>query len=370
MRTWFVHGQWPRLFVRTHWFALFSFVLLLITGLLLFLPQVHTALIPILPLLYDLHITFGILLALALLLPLLARLPQGKKVRRLDWALTQTLLAALTMTGVALWLIAFFPATWRALAFTLHGDFAYVLAGWIVIHMLLRAFSVGKGGGVISQRVLWERRSFIKWSGLGLLGSLAWLAVGGLPISRGKSSIQTPEAIGKLPRAIPPFPEYYTVTGGYPDISETAFRLSIGGLVEHPQTLTLADIKRLPATRIARNFQCVTGWVVPDLVWTGVSMKEVVKRAGVHPDAKYVTLYSADGLYTESLSLAQLTADMLLAYEINGEPLPTQQGYPLRLFVPEMFGYKSIKWVHRLQFVKEREVGYWEHYGYPTDAYI
>lgn len=370
MPKWFAHGQWPRIFVRTHWFALATFTFLLITGLLLFLPQVHTFLIPVLPLLLDLHITFGLLLFAALFLPLLAKLPQGKKVRRLDWALTQTFIAALTMTGVALWLVAFFPATWRSLAFTLHGYFAYIFAGWIVIHFLLRAFAVGRRGGFVTERVFWERRQFVKWSGIGLLGSLVWLALGGMPASGGSVPEAQPETLGKLPRAIPPFPEYYTVTGGYPDISEANFRLTVGGLVEAPQVLTMAALLRLPKTIEARNFQCVTGWVVPDVTWSGVRLSEIAKLAKVHPDARYVTFYSADGVYTDSLALDQIKDDVLLAYQINGQPLPIEQGYPLRLIVPEMYGYKSIKWVHRLEFVTEQQLGYWEVRGYAANAYI
>lgn len=371
MRTWFAHGQWPRIFVRTHWFALACFTFLLITGLMLFLPEVHTVLIPILPLLYDLHITFGILLFVALFLPLIARLPAAKKVRRLDWAMTQVLIAAITMTGITLWLITVFPASWRSLAFTLHGDFAYIMGGWILIHFLLRAFSVGKRGGWVTQRVSWERRTFLKWSTMGVLGSIVWLAIGGIPATDGTPTVESgPLPLGKLPRPIPQFPEYYTVTGDYPAISATSYQLTVDGMVASPKTLDLVDLKRLPVTRIARNFQCVTGWVVPDVEWSGVSMRDLQKLAGAHPDAKYVTFYSADGVYTDSLRLDQLAPDVILAYAINGNPLPQQQGYPVRLIVPEMFGYKSIKWVNRVEFVKDRELGYWERNGYPANAYI
>ena len=380
-RKWFVHGHWPIAFVRTHWFALAAFSLLLITGLLLFLPQVHTVLIPVLPILYDLHITFGILLGFALLLPLFVKLPQGKKVRRLDWVLTQVLIAAITMSGVVLWLITFFPATWRAFAFTLHGDFSYVYGGWIVIHLLMRAFSIGKEGKSqqgkpsrwISRRVSWERRQFVKWSAFGVGGLLVWLLFGSETF--GAFSPRESALSGKLPadlpNAIPPFPEYYTVTGRFPDIAPSAYRLTIDGLVGVPRSLTLVELKKVASHKILRNFQCVTGWVVPNIVWTGVPLRALAELAKVKNNAKYITFYSADGVYTDSLTLEQAYhSDVLLAYAINGQPLPQRQGFPVRLIVPEMYGYKSIKWVQRISFVEERQMGYWERNGYPADAYI
>ena len=366
-RPWFIHGQWPKVYVRTHWFSLAAFLLLLVTGLLLYLPAVHAKLIPVLPLLLDLHITFGILLALALLLPLVARLPRGKRVRRLDWILVQAMLAALTMSGVVLWQIAFFPAAWRSLAFTLHGDFAYIMTAWIAVHFILRAFSAGTGNRVpvIAERVNWKRRDFLKWSGYGFAGMFAWLLLGS--DVTGQPPVLSAAGTGRLPI----FPAYYTVTGTYPDLTETAYRLIVDGLAAHPGVLTLADIKRLPSRRILRNFQCVTGWVVPNVEWTGVPLKDIAKWAAVETHARYVTFHSADGVYSDSLTLEQASvSDVLLAYEIDGLPLPREQGYPLRLIVPEMFGYKSIKWVDRITFSASREIGYWEQRGYPANAYI
>lgn len=358
------------IYVRTHEFALAAFCILLVTGLLLFLPQVHTALIPVLPLLLDIHITFGILLGFLLLLPLVARLPQGKKVRRLDWIMSQALLGAITLTGIALWLIALFPATWRGLAFTLHGDFTYILAGWIVIHFVMRLFSIGTKArdSVITRRVDWSRRHFLRYSALGVLGSYVALAVGGRRPIETLLALVSKASIGG---AIPPFPEYYTVTGSYPALKEQTYRLQVDGLVTKPLTLTLADLKAMPTERIARNFQCVTGWVVPNLTFTGVPLRELIQRVAPAPTAKYVTFFSADGVYTESLTLTQAeVSDVLLLYAINGEPLPVQQGYPLRLFVPEMYGYKSIKWLNRIRFDATRVKGYWEQNGYPANAYI
>ncbi len=368
-RPWFVHGQWPKAYVRTHWLVLTAFLLALATGLLLYLPAVHAQLITVLPLLYDLHITFGVLLGLALLLPLAERLPRGKRIRRLDWIVVQVMLAALTMSGVVLWQIAFFPATWRSLAFTLHGDFAYVMTGWISVHFALRAFSAGalRRLPVIDRRVSWERRDFLKWSGYGLAGMFGWLLFGSaLPAA----TRILPGPSGQV-RGLPVFPAYYTVTGAYPAISEASYRLTVDGLVDRPEILTLSALKRLQSRRVTHNFQCVTGWVVPDVTWTGVSLRTIAEHVSVRPEAKYITFHSADGIYSDSLTLPQaFAADVLLAYDIDGQPLPQQQGYPLRLVVPDMYGYKSIKWVDRVTFSATREIGYWEQRGYAANAYL
>lgn len=85
----------------------------------------------------------------------------------------------------------------------------------------------------------------------------------------------------------------------------------------------------------------------------------------------YVNFYSFDGVYTESLKLSEaLDPSVLLAYEMDGQPLEQAQGAPLRLIVPKMYGYKSIKWLNRVEFSDTPITGYWEHYGYPAEAYI
>jgi DMSO/TMAO reductase YedYZ molybdopterin-dependent catalytic subunit len=246
------------------------------------------------------------------------------------------------------------------------------MIGWIALHALLRAFSAGANSALrfVNRRVNWERRGFVKWSALGLFGTWASLALGGVPAPAPKASAAgaaAPDAAKQLPQ----FAEYYTVTGGYPAISAKDYRLTVDGLVDRPFTLTLEELRALPSTLVVRNFQCVTGWVVPSVEWRGVRLAELAARAGVKREAAFITFYSADGQYTDSLSLVQAgKRDVLLAYEIDGQPLPQQQGYPVRLIVPEMYGYKSVKWVQRLSFVKSREMGYWEVRGYPADAYI
>jgi DMSO/TMAO reductase YedYZ molybdopterin-dependent catalytic subunit len=164
--------------------------------------------------------------------------------------------------------------------------------------------------------------------------------------------------------------QIYT-TSGIPQLTAKNYSLTVDGLVGYPTTYKLADLLAMPSTKIVKDYHCVTGWVVPQCRWEGVKLSNFL--AGVQPtaEAKYVLLSSADGSYTESLSLDQAhLPDVLLGYKLNGTPLSAAQGYPLRLVIPDMYGFKYIKWVNHITLSKELKTGYWEQEGYATDAWL
>ena len=163
----------------------------------------------------------------------------------------------------------------------------------------------------------------------------------------------------------------YTVTDGYPAFHADSYRLTVGGMVENPITLTIDDILRMPAVREKRFYQCVTGWTVPDATWTGIRLSHLLDTVKPQFGAGAVKFYSFDGVYTESLTMEQARQpDVMLAYKLQHEPLSRAQGAPLRLVVPGMYGYKFIKWVDRVELVPKPIDGYWERNGYDRDAYI
>lgn len=163
----------------------------------------------------------------------------------------------------------------------------------------------------------------------------------------------------------------YTVTDGYPAFNADTYRLTIDGLVGKPLTLTMSDILQLPAVAETRFYQCVTGWTVPHAHWTGVRLSHLLDLVQPQATAQALTFYSFDGVYTESLTMAQARhSDVLLAYKLMNKPLARSQGAPLRLVVPGMYGYKFIKWVDRVELVQKPIDGYWERNGYDRDAYI
>lgn len=163
----------------------------------------------------------------------------------------------------------------------------------------------------------------------------------------------------------------YSVVGFLPKRTEAEYRLRVTGLVDRPMELTLADIKAMAPTRLVKDFQCVTGWRVPDVPWKGVKLSEVLDAAGVKPEGRAIAFKSFDGSYTESLTLAQARRpDVLVAYELEDKPVSRAHGGPVRLYVAPMYGYKSIKWMDEIEVTAAVEEGYWEQRGYDTDAFI
>jgi DMSO/TMAO reductase YedYZ molybdopterin-dependent catalytic subunit len=163
----------------------------------------------------------------------------------------------------------------------------------------------------------------------------------------------------------------YSVTDSIPSRSRQAYRLKVKGLVSQPFELTYADLRAMPATTLHRDFQCVTGWRVPDVEWKGVRLADLLDRAGVQPQARAVRFTSFDGEYTESLTLDQARrTDVIVAYEMEGGQLSDEHGGPVRLYVAPMYGYKSCKWLDGIELTRHVEPGYWEGYGYDVDGWV
>lgn len=159
------------------------------------------------------------------------------------------------------------------------------------------------------------------------------------------------------------------------------WRLQVGGLVEHPMQLSLADLKRLPSrTQITRH-DCVEGWSCIGK-WKGARLGELLDRARPKPQARYVVFYCADSLdgtdkYYESIDFAgAYHPQTILAYEMNDQPLPIPHGAPIRLRLERQLGYKMAKYVMRIELVENFDRieggrgGYWEDRGYEWYAGI
>jgi DMSO/TMAO reductase YedYZ molybdopterin-dependent catalytic subunit len=160
------------------------------------------------------------------------------------------------------------------------------------------------------------------------------------------------------------------------------WRLAVGGLVERPVRLSLAELRGLPArTQITRH-DCVEGWSAI-AKWTGVRLGTVLDLAGVRPGARYVVLRCADLMeesdepYYESVDLEDAYHEQtILAYEMNDRLLPVANGAPLRLRVERQLGYKMAKYVMAIDVVESfRRIGgghggYWEDHGYEWYAGI
>jgi DMSO/TMAO reductase YedYZ molybdopterin-dependent catalytic subunit len=163
----------------------------------------------------------------------------------------------------------------------------------------------------------------------------------------------------------------YTITGGFPKIADADYRLKVTGLVHNQMELTLDDLKALPKTSLTKDFQCVTGWRVPQVHWEGVLLSDVLDRAGLKEGAVALSFDSYDNADTESLTLDQAhLPDVIVAYSMLGAPITTEHGGPVRLYVAPMFGYKSLKWLSGIRIVDQVEPGFWEQNGYPVNGWI
>ncbi|MCL9796431.1 molybdopterin-dependent oxidoreductase [Frankia sp. AgKG'84/4] len=164
---------------------------------------------------------------------------------------------------------------------------------------------------------------------------------------------------------------YYTVVDSVQKLGPADYRLRVHGLVDQARTLSLADLGRMRQTTLVRDFQCVTGWRVGNVRWSGVLLRDLLDAVGVQPAARALTLRSFDGSYTESLTLAQATRpDVLVALRMLDAPVTHDHGGPVRLYVAPMYGYKSIKWLGEIEAVAAVEPGYWERRGYDVDGWI
>ncbi|HYL51448.1 MAG TPA: molybdopterin-dependent oxidoreductase [Acidimicrobiia bacterium] len=164
---------------------------------------------------------------------------------------------------------------------------------------------------------------------------------------------------------------FYTVTDGFPHKAAADYRLTVKGLVDKPLTLTYDEIRAMPATRLTKDFQCVTGWRVRQTHWTGVLLSDLLDRAGVQSSARAVRFTSFDGVYTESLTLEQARRqDVIVAYDLEDKPLSSDHGGPVRLYVSPMYGYKSCKWLDGIEVGNRVVPGYWEGEGYDVDAWV
>jgi DMSO/TMAO reductase YedYZ molybdopterin-dependent catalytic subunit len=181
------------------------------------------------------------------------------------------------------------------------------------------------------------------------------------------------EKLGIDPARVPPG-QY--LTEGFPVLTvgpNPAFDLStwdfqVYGEVEDELQLSWDELLALPQKDVVVDIHCVTRWSKLDTSWRGVAVSDLLERAKVKPDGKFVMAYS-DGGYTTNLPLgAVLDDDVLLAHTYDGKPLERDHGGPLRLLVPKRYFWKSAKFVRKLEVMSEDRMGFWELNGYHNDA--
>lgn len=142
----------------------------------------------------------------------------------------------------------------------------------------------------------------------------------------------------------------------------------VRGAVAEELSLSFDEFRALPSETQRQDFHCVTGWSRFDCVFHGVPFPTIAERAGVLDEAVHVLFHAHDG-YTTDLPLEACDREeVLLAWELDGEPLPADHGGPLRVVTPHRYAYKGAKWVSSVEFRTEPTRGYWERRGYSVTA--
>ena len=152
--------------------------------------------------------------------------------------------------------------------------------------------------------------------------------------------------------------------GLMPHISRERWRLDVYGAVEHPIFWTFAEFTAQPQTQFLSDIHCVTTWSRYDNRWEGLATRDLLMACQPRDEARFVVLHSHDG-YTTNLPIEDFAAeDALLAHSWSGQPLTQEHGGPVRLVVPHLYAWKSVKWVRGIEFLDHDVPGFWERNGY------
>jgi DMSO/TMAO reductase YedYZ molybdopterin-dependent catalytic subunit len=160
-----------------------------------------------------------------------------------------------------------------------------------------------------------------------------------------------------------------------PSLDGDGWRLSVGGLVARPVAFTLAELRGLEPVELFATLCCISNPPGGDLIsttrWTGVSLRRLLPRLALQPSATHLKIVAADG-FSESIAVDTVREDerVMLAYEWDGMPLPIEHGYPLRLYVPDLYGMKQPKWIVAIEATSAWEPGYWVARGWSRDGRV
>ncbi len=152
--------------------------------------------------------------------------------------------------------------------------------------------------------------------------------------------------------------------GSVPGFDPKTWDFRIAGLVEEPVRLTWEEFNQLPQTETVSDIHCVTRWSRFDNRWQGVLFTEVMKLVKTRPEARFALIHAEQG-FTANLPLDDLLRPTsMFVLKHDGEPLTPEHGYPLRLLVPHLYFWKSVKWVRGFELLVEDAPGFWEQNGY------
>lgn len=209
-----------------------------------------------------------------------------------------------------------------------------------------------------------SRRRFVREAAIGT----TLVALGGLYVfaepAVGEDAEKRPDGRPRVPpgqrvlKALKPM-------GGEPGSAlRQDFRLTLSGEVEQPLTLDYGQLLELDVVELPLDVHCVTGWSVLGARFKGVRLRDLAARARAKPSARHVILEAAHG-YTANVPIREaLAPDALVAFELDGRPLRPPHGAPVRGVIPNLYFWKSPKWLTGIRFSERDAPGYWERRGY------
>ena len=211
-----------------------------------------------------------------------------------------------------------------------------------------------------------KRRRFIKLSAISAAGMV-------LPLKLEGQTESMPSL--KPSTLITPNADFYILQIGDPAVLEAAsWRMVITGLIEKPMPpLQLEDIMEMEPFTAMRTLKCIGDPIgteqMSNAMWKGIRLRDLLEKVSPKPEAKVVVFRCADGYHTAIPLEEALEQETLLAYEMNGVPLPTEHGFPIRLLNPGNYGTKNPKWIINIQLAAEHE-SYWEKRGWDPIAQV
>ena len=155
--------------------------------------------------------------------------------------------------------------------------------------------------------------------------------------------------------------------GSEPKINIASWQIRVFGLVQQEITLNWEQFSTLPWRTVNADFHCVTQWSALDNTWEGVGFADLVEATGPLPETNFIMAHSYGG-YSTNLPFDIVMQEGLLAHKQDGEPIGKSHGWPLRLIVPSLYGWKSAKWVNGIELLAEDSPGFWEQRGYNNNG--
>ncbi|RLQ93864.1 oxidoreductase [Falsibacillus albus] len=391
--------------IRLHHSNAILFLVLTLTGFILFSTTFRSVFPAIRVMIRDVHIWIGVVLCL----PFLFYLPKmvkhlntlkKRKNNRINLYLVLTILILLIVSGFLLTFHRDFAPQVSTGALFIHDFSTWFGVPYVIYHSITRSKwfkKLGKPAApkrtlddpivIDDHNPIYTRRSFLKAVSASaivivFLPFIARWFRSYLPASGGTGAVigegnklkplPTPNA-----KSAPPIGggrrgqfRYYTVTE-VPKLNNDNFSFTIDGLVKKQNVYKWDEFVKLSRDVQVSDFHCVTGWSVYDITWEGIPLKKLLQQAGIQKGAKYVKFYSADGVYTDTLSMKQaMMDDIMVAVLMDGQLISQKNGGPVRLIVPKMYAYKSVKWLNRIEVISHNHTGYWEQRGYSKDAWV